>query len=86
MKGLHHGAGCFCYGGVERFSPPLQGRGKGVGFVGIRCVRLTAPTPTPPLKGRGLLMPTLPKPLPHAEGAYRLKGALVYGCWIGSSG
>jgi DNA ligase-1 len=38
----------------EPFPPSPSGEGTGVGSVGTRGVRSTDPTPTPPLKGRGL--------------------------------
>jgi hypothetical protein len=39
--------------GIAEITPPLQGRGRGWGLSALR--KPIDPTPTPPLKGRGLI-------------------------------
>ncbi len=54
-------------GGSVTFSPPYpSGEGPGVGLVGTGTLDPTAPTPTPPLKGRGLDLLAL---APHERAA-----------------
>ncbi len=55
---------------AKHFSPPLQGRGRsgeaaeGVGSVKLAQRWRTDPTPTPPLKGRGLSLPPATEVIP----------------------